>query len=300
MDLGRKITDLEKMENVPNGTSYLAEAGDGSGTKQIEHEKLVKKIGEDLKLGNLAELDTKSKESVVKAVNEVNKKAGTTFEGTDGIKAGTAGVVPQPQPEDAGKVLGANGQWVPPGEAGSLDVLKTMEELEANTDKGKLPDALLVKEVNNKFGSVTRLITDEESGKLIGYTTKEGADTVFPFIRSSVSDGMVYFKKGGSVDFSEIITEYLSKKVSDFNASNFKAVLSQGNLSTLSVNDGSSSTYSPATITLSLTYKDGKVTASIPAKTATNKSDYNHGIMAKSTDISVFGIVFDPSDKPFA
>ena len=229
MDLGRKITDLEKMENVPKGTSYLAEAGDGSGTKQIEHEKLVEKIGEDLKLGNLEELDTKSQESVVKAINEVNKKAGTTFEGTDGIKAGTAGVVPQPQPEDAGKVLGANGQWVPPGEGGSLDILDDKEQLEANTDKGKLVDALVVKELNDCFGGVTQLVVDKETGQLTGYKTNiGGADTVFPFskggnitlIKSEVSFTIKTNTKATNsslkIDVKEIISDYESLTVDNF------------------------------------------------------------------------------------
>lgn len=205
MDLGRKITDLEKMENVPEGTSYLAEAGDGSGTKQIEHKKLVETISKDINLGNLKDLDTHSKESVVKAINEVNEKAEAAFTGTDGIKAGTSGGVPAPKPEEAGYVLGANGKWVPNGEGGSLatKIIDDREELEANTEKGMLVDALVVKDLNDSLGGFTPVI-DPVTGRITGYKTKAGADAVFPF-------------SGGNLELISIKqnTESNNKKVID-------------------------------------------------------------------------------------
>lgn len=202
MDLGRKITDLEKMENVPEGTSYLAEAGDGSGTKQIEHKKLVETISKDINLGNLKDLDTNSKKSVVEAINEVNEKAETAFTGTDGIKAGTSGRVPAPKPEEAGHVLGANGKWVPAGEGGSLasKIIDDREELEANTEKGMLVDALVVKDLNDslKFPDGTQFYADIKDGKP-GFNTdpERGADTFVPF-RSSLKAWYITGTGGGS------------------------------------------------------------------------------------------------------
>lgn len=152
MDIGRRITDLEQMESVPAGSSYLVEAGDGSGSKQIKHEKLVEEVGKGLNLGNLKELETESKGSIVGALNEVNEKAGTVFKGTDSMAKGAAGLVPAPQPEDEGKVLGANGKWVPNGGTAAMDVLADREELEANTEEGKLVDALVVKEISENLG----------------------------------------------------------------------------------------------------------------------------------------------------
>lgn len=188
MDAGKRITDLPEMESVPAGTAYLAESGDGAGTRHIKFEKLAEAIGKLLKLGNMEKLTTKEKSSFVGAMNEVNKKAETAFTGTDGIKAGTAGLVPAPQPEDEGKVLGSDGMWVSvnSGTAGnesgsSKGRLKTIEEIEANTEEGYDVDALPVKEINSKFGGITEFIVDEDSGKITGYKTKVGADTVFPF-----------------------------------------------------------------------------------------------------------------------
>lgn len=203
MNEGRKITDLEQMESIPAGTSYLAEAGDGSGPRQLKHEKLVEEIGQGIGLGNLKELDTKEKGSVIAALNEVNKKAGTVFEGTDGIKAGTAGVVPAPKPDEVRYVLGANGKWVPPGEGGALDVLEDRETLEANTEKGKLVDALVVKELNNSLGGVTQFIVDPETHQITGYKTAGGADTVFPFRGS-----------GGEIIYSKNLQDSLGKTFS--------------------------------------------------------------------------------------
>lgn len=174
MNEGRKITDLEQMESIPAGTSHLVEAGDGSGTKQLKHEKLVEEIRKGIGLGNLKELDTEEKSSVTAALNEVNKKAGTVFKGTDSIAEGAAGLVPAPKPDEDGYVLGANGKWVPPGEGGSvdIDILEDMEALEANTDKGKLVDALVVKEISDNLGGLN-FYEDENGNKYV-----VGADSV--------------------------------------------------------------------------------------------------------------------------
>lgn len=185
MDAGKRITDLPEMESVPAGTACLAESGDGAGTRHIKFEKMAAAIGELLKLGDMKKLDTKEKSSFVAALNEVNKKTETAFTGTDGIKDGTVGMVPMPKPEDEGKVLGAGGKWVDPATGGggseSKGRLKTIEEIEANTEEGYDVDALPVKEINSKFGGITEFIVDEDSGQITGYKTKVGADTVFPF-----------------------------------------------------------------------------------------------------------------------
>lgn len=150
MSEGKRISDLQQLESIPKSTSYIAEAGDGSGTKRILHEVLLAALIEGIKLGSLKELNTESKDSMVAALNEVLKKATTAFEGTDGIKAGTAGMVPTPEPEDEGKVLGAGGKWVDIASASAGGkVLKSIEELEANTEEGYLVDALPIKEMNN-------------------------------------------------------------------------------------------------------------------------------------------------------
>lgn len=61
------------------------------------------------------------------------------------------------------------------------DLLTTKEQLSANTAAGKSVDALVVKELNNKLAVQPNWIIDQTTGKITGYKTLGGADTVFPF-----------------------------------------------------------------------------------------------------------------------
>lgn len=172
MDEGKRITDLEQITKIPASSAYLVESGDGAGTKKVLHEDLVKSIGEALPIGDTEELEgleklenseekdepeeleepsVKEKFTLVKAILKVLGIATSIFKGTDGIKCGTAGMVPPPAPEDEGKVLGSNGQWVPAG-GRSYKVVKSIEELEAITEEGWVVDALVVKEILLKLG----------------------------------------------------------------------------------------------------------------------------------------------------
>ena len=74
------------------------------------------------------------------------------------------------------------------------NVLDTIEEISANTSGGKFAGALALKNVNNSLGGFTPII--DGTGKITGYKTKVGADTVFPF--SSVTNGTFTFINGGS------------------------------------------------------------------------------------------------------
>ncbi len=59
-------------------------------------------------------------------------------------------------------------------------VLKTMEEVNANTDAQNIPSALLLGELNNKLAGFEPILNS--AGKITGYKTDiGGADTVFPF-----------------------------------------------------------------------------------------------------------------------
>lgn len=60
-------------------------------------------------------------------------------------------------------------------------VLTTMEEVEASTNETNLVAAPVVAELNNKLGEQPQWITDDATGKITGYKTAWGADTVFPF-----------------------------------------------------------------------------------------------------------------------
>ncbi len=68
------------------------------------------------------------------------------------------------------------------------DLLTTKEQVSANTASGKSADALVVKGLINNLTSHPQFIYDS-SGKITGYKTKAGADTVFPF-----NGGNIWFR----------------------------------------------------------------------------------------------------------
>ncbi len=73
-------------------------------------------------------------------------------------------------------------------------VLKTMEEIEANTDEQNIPSALLLGEINNKltFPDGTAFYLDTHDG-IRGYNTEaaRGADTFRPFSSYDVKASVV-------------------------------------------------------------------------------------------------------------
>lgn len=71
MSMEQPISGLEKAERIPQGTTYVTSMGDGSGTKNITQELLTKEVGKGLNLGNLLELMTENKASIVEAINEL-------------------------------------------------------------------------------------------------------------------------------------------------------------------------------------------------------------------------------------
>ena len=146
MSLSQPIMNLERTDNIPQESTFVVEMGDGAGTKAVTKETLTKEMGEALKVGNLEELQTEAKSSIVAAINEAAQSGG----------GGSA-----------------------------VDILDTKEEIEANTEPGKAAGALAVKEMfgalNDNLKGFTPVI-DENTGKMTGYKTAVGgADTVFPF-----------------------------------------------------------------------------------------------------------------------
>ena len=94
------------------------------------------------KSGNLDELQTQTKESLVAAINELANREIDVLDTAEAIKANTR----------SGKVAGAKG---------------TKELFEG---------------VSERLGGVTQFVVDNETGKITGYKTQiGGADTVFPF-----------------------------------------------------------------------------------------------------------------------
>ncbi|MBD5395026.1 MAG: hypothetical protein HDR71_12355 [Lachnospiraceae bacterium] len=156
---GMTFQQLASAERFPNGSIIPVDMGDGSGVKKVTKELLEEEIGKDI-IGNMEDLATEDKTSIVAAINEVAESGGG---------------------------------------GGSVDVLDTKEEIEANTDPGKAAGALGVKEmvdaVHNKLMGFEPVI--DETGKITGYKTSVGgADTVFPFKNG------VALLENGSIDIS--------------------------------------------------------------------------------------------------
>ena len=180
--IGQPIADLEKVTEVPSGSAYIANMGDGSGTKTVPQEILTKEVGRALKVGDLSELQTENKNNLVAAINEAAQSGG----------GGSA-----------------------------VDILDTKEEIEANTETGKAAGALAVQEMfgalNDNLKGFTPVL-DESTGKITGYkTTIGGADTVFPF-----SGNRIYIEKvsvtgpngyGGSAYLYFNVTDYKKLKI---------------------------------------------------------------------------------------
>lgn len=151
------------------------------------------------------------------------------------------------------------------------------------------------------FPDGTHFYPDVQNG-VAGYNTdpERGADTFHPF-RNGVSSGSVYFKQGTSANFTDIITS-LGKKVSDFSSNNFRVVLNSGQIASASHSfDSASTKVATAAVSIGYTYSEGNVVASF--STVQGQQIVNDKRML--TNIStvggrIVGIVFDPSDTPFA
>lgn len=74
MNQGKTIFDLEQATTVPAGSRYVVEMGDGTGTKSVTHEDVVKAVGGDLPLGDTKNLETIAKDNFVNAINEIKER----------------------------------------------------------------------------------------------------------------------------------------------------------------------------------------------------------------------------------
>ena len=124
MSLTQPIMNLEKTSSIPQGSTFVVEMGDGSGTKAVTKENLEKSTGEALKIGNLEDLQTENTENLVAAINEAAQSGG----------GGSA-----------------------------VDILDTKEEIEANTESGKAAGAQAVKAMFGELNDNFTYSTDEQA-----------------------------------------------------------------------------------------------------------------------------------------
>ena len=141
MDTGTMLSQLEQTTEIPSGSLHLVEMGDGSGTKTVTQETMVEETGKALKIGNMEELQTENKTSIVAAINEAAQSGG----------GGT-----------------------------SVDILDSQEEIEANTEAGKAAGALAVQEMFGALNdNLVSDIYIGDDGKI--HKVQGGADSVLPF-----------------------------------------------------------------------------------------------------------------------
>ena len=201
---GKRITDLEQVTSISDESSYPVETE--SGTRHIRHKDLVAGIEKALPIGDMEELkelkelenlevqeeqpSVKEKLTLVKAILKVLGIATAVFKGTDGVKGGTAGMVPAPTANDKGKVLGANGKWVTHsgGEVAAQNV-KFSDGSDAETNLGAIKgmtsdlncenediaaSAVGLKKVNDSLGGNNLIYNESEDA----YYIRHGADSV--------------------------------------------------------------------------------------------------------------------------
>ena len=166
------ITQLEQATVVPAGSLHLVEMGDGSGTKAVTQEVLEEKIGEALKIGDLAQLQTENKESIVAAINEAAQSGGG---------------------------------------GATVDILDSKEEIEANTETGKAAGALAVQEMftelNDNVGFKTRINPDDPTKIQWKSKTGDGDWQNFKGALSGVKVGTLS-AENTSIDIKSLVANY--------------------------------------------------------------------------------------------
>lgn len=76
--------------------------------------------------------------------------------------------------------------------------------------EGYAADATVIKALNDSLGGITKFIVDPVSHKITGYTTKGGADTVFPFKGSSELTTPGYYISDQELTTTELIANTIN------------------------------------------------------------------------------------------
>lgn len=177
-------------------------------------------------IGSLDNLATADKSNLVTALNEIKNKIPTKisqlqndsgYKTTDNNtwKANTAsseGYVASGAGQ-ANKVWKTDGNGNPGWRTHDVSVLDTGEAIKGNTTAGKVAGALGVKELftglSNSLGGFTPVI--DSTGKITGYKTKAGADTVFPFSRGVITIPKLMLQLNGNYCEAQFETKNLTK-----------------------------------------------------------------------------------------
>ncbi len=167
MNAGKTFFDLTLAESVPAGSRYVVEMGDGSGTKSVTHEKVVKSVGDSLPLGDVKNLQTIAKDNFVNAINEIKQKSESGGSSIDDSKIGDLSSLTTTAKDN---LVNATNE-LDEKKINASAVLKTQEQVEANTNPDNVASAVVVGEVINNLGGLS--FYEDASGKYV-----VGADSV--------------------------------------------------------------------------------------------------------------------------
>lgn len=179
-----RITGYKKLKKFRKNDVLLVDGPEG--TASIEADELVSNITDYPEIEDVTvipDLDVLVVDGPEGKRKIPLNKIRRVFQSYQGETPGIPGLVPASTIDDAGKFLSAEGIWTTINKEG-YPIIDDLQSLIANNILGYLVDALVVKEVNNKFGNITEFITDETTGELTGYksiSTEGGVDTVHPF-----------------------------------------------------------------------------------------------------------------------
>ena len=198
---GNTLIDLTSDSVTPENLLPGVTAHDASGKKitgTFDSDKYLEKTGDAsdttvtfVQATNRANISSKEKLSVImgKIAKFFADLKTVAFTGNYSDLSGTPGVVSKTEnglcPKNGGtttKFLRDDGTYAVP--TASVNGLSTLEQVTAAATAGNVTDPVgagAVNELNSSLGGVSQFIVDDSTGKITGYKTKAGADTVFPF-----------------------------------------------------------------------------------------------------------------------
>lgn len=196
---GNTLIDLTSDSVTPENLLSGVTAHDASGKKingTFDPDKYLEKTGDAsdttvtfVQATNRANISSKEKLSVImgKIAKFFADLKTVAFTGKYSDLSGTPGIVSKTAnglcPKNGGtttKFLRDDGTYAEP--TALVSGLSTLEQVTAAATAGNVTDPVgagAVNELNSSLGGFTPVI--DETGKITGYKTKAGADTVFPF-----------------------------------------------------------------------------------------------------------------------
>ena len=182
--------------------------------------------------------------------------------------------------------------------ADATKIVENAEDCSAVTEEGYIASAKALGQVNRNLEEIPQFIIDEETGKITGYTTKNGgADTVFPFSGNGLGeliweDTEPYTKAVNSTVIDCDYTQYVQINIL-FNETYWYATYPKLSVKCCNLTDSlegwvlynqtSYQSGSGGASARPITFADGKITIASNNPTSGNSNAYN-------IPVKVFGV----------